>query len=258
MTLSVAIIARDEERHIGAALASARAVADEVLVLLDPRTRDRTAEICATHGARIIAAPFVSFSAQRNRALAECRGDWVLFLDADERLLEPLQAEIAALKTAWQHGKLTPVGYWIPRFNTYWGRRLRGGGWYPDHQLRLIKREHAHYDETRVVHELVELNGEAAYLHGHLLHINIESWRELRQKQHRYALQEAATLHHNGVRFRPQNIVLQPARAVWRRFITWRGYRDGALGLLLALVLGWYEAVMYAELWRLQTVIRDQ
>ena len=256
MLLSVAIIARDEERHIAGALQSARPVADEIVVLLDPRTRDRTAAFCAEQGARVVAAPFVSFPAQRNRALAECAGRWVLFLDADERITPELQAEVGRLKAAWA-GATQPVpaaeaGYWIPRFNTYWGRALRGGGWYPDHQLRLLRRDVARYDEERLVHELVILDGPAAYLSQHLLHINIESWGELRRKQHRYALAEAATLNRAGVRFRPRNLLLQPPRAVWRRLVTWRGYRDRGLGLLLALVLGWYEAVMYAALWRMQ------
>lgn len=251
MLLSVAIIARDEERHIGGALLSARPVADEIVVLLDPRTRDSTAAICAERGARVVAAPFVSFPAQRNRALAECAGRWVLFLDADERLTPELQAEIAGLKAAWD-GSEPVAGYWIPRFNTYWGRALRGGGWYPDHQLRLLRRELARYDEERLVHELVKLDGPDAYLSQHLLHINIESWPELRRKQHRYALEEAATLDRAGVRFKPRNLLLQPPRAVWRRFVTWGGYRDRGLGLLLALVLGWYEAVMYLQLWRRQ------
>ena len=253
MLLSVALIARDEERHIAAALASAQPIADELVVLLDPRTADRTATICQAHGAQVIVAPFSSFPAQRNRALQACQGAWVLFLDADERITPALAAEIAALKAQWRQGGDPAVaGYWIPRRNYYWGRALRGGGWYPDHQLRLVGRERARYDEQRLVHELVALQGAEAYLREHLTHINIESWPELRHKQHRYALAEAATLQRNGVRFKPRNIILQPLRAIWRRFWTWRGYRDGALGLLLALVMGWYEAVMYRELWQLQ------
>lgn len=259
MMVSVVIIARDEERYIGAALASARPLTAECVVLLDPRTTDRTAQICIDHGARVVDAPFGSFPAQRNRGLRESRTPWVLFLDADERLTGPLISEIAALD-AQEHptSAFSVAGYWIPRLNSYWGRTLRGGGWYPDHQLRLLHRDRARYDETRLVHELVQLDGPAAYLHEHLYHINIESWAELRHKQQRYALAEAATLHQHGVRFKPQNIILQPLRAVWRRFWTWHGYRDGALGLLLALVMGWYEAAMYVHLRRLEHQAQQQ
>src|SRR5919205_3316133 len=92
--LSVAIIAKDEERHIGAALESVAGLAGEVLVLLDARTRDRTAAIARQHGARVVIEPWRGFSAQRNRALDLCIGEWVLFLDADERVAPELRDEI--------------------------------------------------------------------------------------------------------------------------------------------------------------------
>src|SRR4051794_25917754 len=92
--LSVAIIARDEERHIGAALDSIAGLAGEVIVLLDSRTRDHTAAISQAHGALVVVEPWRGFAAQRNRALELCAGDWVLFLDADERVTEELAAEI--------------------------------------------------------------------------------------------------------------------------------------------------------------------
>src|ERR671938_167521 len=96
-SLSVAIIARDEERHIGAALESVAGLADEVLVLLDSRTSDRTAAIGRQHGARVVVEPWHGFSAQRNRALDLCTSEWVLFLDADERVSPELRIEIDAL-----------------------------------------------------------------------------------------------------------------------------------------------------------------
>lgn len=273
MKLSVCIIARDEERHIGAALASAAPLADELVVLLDPRTTDRTASIAAEHGARIVRYPFRSFPHQRNVALNRCRGEWLLFLDADERLTAELQHEIRTLLTqdtaTRRHGDAEtrsheaddglislsqPSGYWIPRYNLYFGRRLRGGGWYPDHQLRLLRRTSARYDEARLVHELVQLDGTTDELHGHLLHINIESWLELRLKQRRYAIADAQTLARNGVRAKWRNFVLQPLREINRRFVTWHGYRDGALGLVLALTMGYYELIKYVHLKALDRV----
>jgi len=253
--ISVAIIARDEERHLGAALASAAAIAGEIVVLIDERTTDRTAEIAQTHGARVFTEPFRSHAAQRNRALERCRGEWVLFLDADERLTPELVTEIhrLALPDGAQSTDVTLVqGFWIPRFNLYWSRRLRGGGWYPDRQLRLLRREMAHYDERRLIHEYAEIDGPTSVLAGHLLHINIESLAELRHKQHEYAQQEARTLFSSGVRARPRNFVLQPMREIMRRFWTWHGYRDGWLGLFLALVMGYYELVKYVHLRHLE------
>lgn len=243
--LSVAIIARDEARHIGAALASAAPVADELLVVLDPRTTDATAAIARQHGATVHEQRFVSFSQQRNDALRLCRGRWVLFVDADERLTPELVAELRAFRA---EADPACAGYWLPRYNLYFGHALKGGGWYPDRQLRLLCRDRASYDEARLVHELAELDGLASELREHLLHINIETWAELREKQRRYALAEAQTLARAGVRAKWRNLVLQPLREVNRRFVRWHGYRDGWLGLALALTMGYYELLKYLHL----------
>src|SRR3954470_18970973 len=94
--ISVAIIAKDEQRHIGAAIESVASWADELIVLLDSRTSDRTAAISREHGARVVIEPWRGFAAQRNRALELCAGEWVLFLDADERVTAELRREICS------------------------------------------------------------------------------------------------------------------------------------------------------------------
>jgi glycosyltransferase involved in cell wall biosynthesis len=256
--LSVAIIARDEERHIGAALDSVAGLADEVLVLLDSRTSDRTAAIGGERGARVIVEPWRGFSAQRNRALELCAGDWVLFLDADERVSPELRAELLGTGD-WGLGTgettlLIPnpqspiAGYWIPRHNQFFGRTLRGGGWYPDHQLRLLRRECARYDEARLVHEFAQLDGAAGYLTQHLLHLNIERIDELWRKQTSYAIQEAQTLYQAGQRARWRSFVGAPLREFRRRYLALGGYRDGALGLLLCATLAYFEWVKFVHL----------
>jgi len=268
-SLSVAIIAKDEQRHIGAALDSVDGLADEVIVLLDSRTSDRTAAISRDHGARVIIEPWRGFAAQRNRALDMCVGDWVLFLDADERVTPDLIAEIQQsivqpderreTRDKRQEHDCSPpvscllspvssVGYWIPRHNQFFGQTLRGGGWYPDHQLRLLRRGHARYDEAQLVHEFAQLDGPAGYLSQHLLHLNIERMDELWRKQTSYAIQEAQTLYQSGQRARWRNFVGAPLREFRRRYIALGGYRDGAVGLLLCTTLAYFEWVKFAHL----------
>jgi (heptosyl)LPS beta-1,4-glucosyltransferase len=276
--LSVAIIACDEERHIGAALDSIAGLADEVLALIDDRTRDRTAAICQARGARVVVAPWRGFPSQRNRALDECSGEWVLFLDADERVTPGLAEEIRALLNAGRakNGKkiedrrskiaapssiLYPpssnvMGYWIPRSNLFFGRALRGGGWYPDHQLRLLRRAYAHYDPTRLVHEYAELDGPADYLTQHLLHLNIERFDELWRKQTSYAIQEAQTLYLAGRRVRWRNLVGAPLREFYRRYIELGGWHDGPIGLLMCGTLAYFEWVKFVHLKGLETLTR--
>ncbi len=257
--LSVAIIARDEQRHIGACLESLHTLADvvalETVVLLDSRSCDATGTIAAAHGARVYHEPWRGFPAQRNRALHLCRGGWVLFLDADERVTAELCHELAHLLQA-QHAQpeapASPVGYWIPRHNSFFGRVVRGGGWYPDRQLRLLRRGAAHYDEACLVHETARLAGTAGSLHGHLFHENIEHVQEFWQKQSRYAVEQARTLALAGRRFRWRNLAGAPARELWRRYVLLAGWRDGATGLVLCGSLAWFELVTFITLWLLQ------
>jgi glycosyltransferase involved in cell wall biosynthesis len=283
--LSVAIIAKDEERYLAGAIESARAVADEVLVLLDDRTADASATIARESGARLVVEPWRGFSAQRNRALALCSHPWVLFLDADERITRELADELLEIRD-WRLGMpasdsvstrpATPdanpassdpqspnlqspiVGYAIPRYNLFFGRRLRGGGWYPDPQLRLLRRDRARYDEARLVHEFPLLEGELGALRGHLLHHNIDALGEFWRKQSEFARKEADTLLAQGVRARPQTFLGAPARELWRRFVRLGGWRDGVLGLFLCGALALFELIKALRMWELGRVeVRD-
>ncbi len=244
MQLSAAIIARDEARHIAGCIDSLVGLADEVVVLLDDRTRDDTAAVCVACGARVIPVPWRGFPAQRSRALASCRAPWVLFIDADERVEPDLAAEIREV-IARPHAD---DGYWIPRHNIFFGQTLRGGGWYPDRQLRLLRRAAAHYDEGRLVHEVAQLGGGAGTLRGHLTHHNIEKFGEFWRKQTDYALAEAHTMAAQGRQTRARNFVGAPARALWRRYVALGGWRDGPLGLFLCAALAWFELVSFAFL----------
>ena len=143
---------------------------------------------------------------------------------------------------------LSPAGYWIPRHNQFFGKTLRGGGWYPDHQLRLLRRARARYDESQLVHEFAQLEGPAGYLTQHLLHLNIEYMDELWRKQTSYAIQEAQVLYQTGRPVRWRNFIDAPLREFRRRYLTLGGYRDGATGLLLCATLAYFEWVKFVHL----------
>ena len=254
MGLSVAIPAKNEERYIAGCLESVQGLADEVLVILDPETQDRTAAICREKGARLEVVPFVSFARLRNRALGLCQYNWVFFLDADERATEELRQEVRAVTAVEPdpNDSQAVVGYWIPRHNYFFGRPVRHAGWYPDHQLRLMWRERAHYPEEQKVHEVVRLQGKAGYLAGHLLHHNVDTPAEFRAKQRRYAHLEAASLWEKGVRARPRHLLTRPLREFWRRYISLAGWKDGLLGLYLCAAMGYYTFCTYRILLRRQ------
>lgn len=234
-TVSAAVIARDEDGIIGGCLDSVL-WADERLVLVDAATRDATRQVSRRHGARVEERVFEDFAAQRDAALALATGDWVLFVDADERVSAALRDEVlAAVAQAGGH-----AGFWIPRHNYMLGRVVRGGGWFPDEQLRLLKRGAARFDRRRVVHELALLDGPAGHLAQPLEHLSHRSLAQFVAKQERYCPLEArrwlATYGRPGRRA----LVGQPLRELWRRYVQLAGYRDGAVGLQLSLVLAWY------------------
>jgi glycosyltransferase involved in cell wall biosynthesis len=235
--LSAVVIARDEELLLPDCLQTLL-FADEVLVLVDAATRDRTREVARAHGARVAERVFDNFAAQRDAALDRATGDWVLFVDADERVPPHLRAEVLAAIASPR----ACHGFWIPRDNYLMGRLVRGAGWYPDYQLRLLQRGGTHFDPVRPVHEVPLLDGPAGHLRSALVHLNYRTWREFVQKQERYAQFEARRwLLANG-RPRARSLAGQPLREFWRRFVVLGGYREGGLGFALSLVLAAYQA----------------
>jgi (heptosyl)LPS beta-1,4-glucosyltransferase len=262
--VSAIVLTKDEARQIGECLDSL-AWADERIVL-DSFSSDATVEIARQRGARVHQRPFANYADQRNAALQLTTCHWVFFVDADERVTPELAAEIrdrllgigewgleAPLPNPqYPTPDAQPVGFWVPRKNIIFGRWIRHTGWYPDYQLRLIRRGRAHYDPAREVHELVVLDGPAGHLEHLLIHFNYDTLAQFRRKQQEYTGYDARILFKQGVRARPHHFVLQPLREFRRRYLTLQGYKDGAHGLLLSLLMAYYEWVKYLKLWRLQ------
>lgn len=250
LNLAAVVLTKNEERHIGECLGSLR-WADECLVF-DDFSSDSTVEIARARGARVVQHPFENFAAQRNAALRAVEAKWVLFVDADERATPDLASEVG--RVIAYEGTEARSGWWVPRHNYMLGHRMRGGGWFPDYQLRLLVRDRAHYDPARPVHEIVILDGEAGYLENVLIHYNYDSVGQFRQKTCRYAEFEADILLEQGVRVRPWTYVSMPLREFWRRFISLAGYRDHVYGLLFCGLMAWYTFVTYRRLGRLLSV----
>jgi glycosyltransferase involved in cell wall biosynthesis len=242
--LIAAILTKNEARHIGECIQSVT-WADDVLIS-DSYSNDGTVEIAHQMGATVIQHPFVNFAEQRNIALCDAQAmgaDWIFFIDADERATPELGVEMTY---AIRDG--TAVGWWVPRYNYIMGHRMRGGGWYPDHQLRLLQADHAHYDPSREVHEIVNLDGEAGYFQEHLIHYNYDSLAHFRAKQSRYLELEAKILSDQGVRPRPWTYFSMPLREFWRRYVALKGYHDGWVGLLVCGLMAWYTFRTYLRL----------
>lgn len=246
--LSVAILARDNEDQIADCLNSL-SWADERIVMLDTRSRDHTAAIAASLGARVVTHPFTDFAAQREFGLTLPACEWLFYVDSDERGTPALGEEIRRVTAEG-----TAVGWWVPRRNLIWGREIRHGGWYPDHQLRLLQIGRAHYDPEREVHEVVTLDGPEGHLREPLWHHNYRTVGQFLAKQRQYVAYEAAILYKRGVRPRARTFIAQPLREFWRRYVRLEGYKDGLHGLALCLLVAYYYGfivtVRLNRLWR--------
>lgn len=246
MTLCAIILTYNEAQHIRACIEHLR-FADRVLVV-DSFSTDDTPALAVQAGAQVIQREFANYADQRNAALdaVSAEADWVLFVDADERITPELAAEITAILPA-----STCAGYRIPRHNYIFGRLTRGAGWYPDYQTRLLRTGSAQYDPAHKVHEVVLLDGELGTLQQPLIHHNYRDIHQFLRKQARYSAYEAEVLFDQGIRPRPRNFVLQPLRQFRWRFLTLDGYREGWHGLRLSLLLAYYE-------WRKYVLLRQR
>ena len=184
MTLSVVILTRNEEEHIRECLDSVRGFADELLVL-DSGSSDRTREIAAEAGARVEQRQFDDYPNQRNAAIEMARGDWIFFIDADERATpafgQELVAQTARADERRARGEPAWVGFWVPRKNIIFGKWIRHTGWSPDMQPRGLKKGWGRFDPRREVHELLVWEGCAGYLSEPLTHYNYKTLAQFRR-----------------------------------------------------------------------------
>jgi glycosyltransferase involved in cell wall biosynthesis len=240
--LSACIIAMDEEERIGACLESL-AFCDEILVV-DSHSRDRTRELAAARGARVIERDWPGHVAQKEHAIRAAAHDWVLCLDADEQLSPELRAQIVALQ---QRGFEGAQGWRFPRCSEYLGRWIRHGTWYPDRQLRLFDRRRGHWG-GRDPHDRVELDGRVGELAGELLHRPYRTLGEHLETIESYTSIMARGMWERGERASALDLLTHPLARVLRFYVLKRGFLDGWRGLLLALLAGWYVFLKYAKL----------
>ena len=252
LPLSLVIITRDAARDLPGCLASAPFAAD--LVVVDSGSRDDTVETARRSGARVIEHPWQGFGPQKAFAVAQARHDWVLCLDADERVTPELGAAIAAL---FARGAPGPAAFAIARRNRFLGRWLRHGEGYPDWVVRLFDRRRARWSDDPV-HESVLADGPVARLGGDLLHESAESLGDYVEKQNRYTTLQAAAMHARGERATWAHIVLAPAARVFRLYVLKFGCLDGVPGFAHIAISAFASFLKYAKLRALTTVGRTQ
>lgn len=250
--MAVVIITKDEERNIEACLDSV-GWADEVVVV-DADSTDRTAELARARGARVFVRPWPGYGPQKNFGIEQATADWVLIVDADERVTPELREEIALVL-----GKGPPpdlAGYEVPRRNFFYGRRLRGGGASPDYQLRLFRRTAGRYDGV-LLHENLHLDGRTERLTRPLDHHSMPDIREHVRKIVRYTTLAAREKLKRRSRVTAADLLGGHVATIVRIYLWRGGWRDGVPGLIFALFSGMHTFVKYAKAWEALNVKRE-
>jgi len=242
MGISVVVITKDEEASIGRCLRSVD-WADEVIVL-DSGSTDKTVEISQKLGARVsVTADWPGYGPQKNRALAQAAGDWVLSLDADEWVTLELRDEIRSVISRLDG----PVAFRVPRLSSFCGRFMRHSGWWPDHVIRLFRRGAARFSDD-VVHEHVLVEGKTGTLRAPIMHETFVDLDELLQKMNNYSSLAAQEMRHGGRKAGLAGAVLRGLWAFMRTYFFRGGFLDGREGFMLAVATAEGTYYRYAKL----------
>ena len=250
MKITATIITFNEESSIQAACESV-AWADEIVVV-DSESSDRTRDLATATGARVITNPWPGFSAQKQLAVDQSKHDWIFSLDADERVSDALMKSIGELKQ--KNDTELADGYRIARRTYYQGRWIRGGGWYPDRQLRLFRKSAGHWKQ-RHIHESVEMNDGARVetLSGDLLHYTArDAAYHHKMIGERYAPLAALQMFEEGRRTSPLTIATAAPAAFVRSLILKAGFRDGLAGWSIASFAAHHAFLKHLMLWEMQ------
>ena len=245
MDLSVVIITKNEARNIAGALESVAWASDVVVV--DSGSTDETVEIARRYTDRVSTRAWEGYGAQKNYATGLAAHDWVLSLDADERVSPELVTEIEDMMVR----RPTMRGYRIPRTTQYLGRWIRSTDWYPDYQLRLYDRRVGSWN-ARYVHESVTVDGKVGTLRSEILHYAYRGLVDHLTTINEYTTLAAKQMASEERRVGWTDLIAHPPLVFLRNYILRGGIRDGVPGLIVSLMNSYYVFLKFAKLWELR------
>jgi glycosyltransferase involved in cell wall biosynthesis len=240
------LLTLNEEPNLPRALGSLEGIADEV-VLVDSGSTDRTREIAAQRGARVIVRKWTDYSSQRNFAAAQASHDWIFTIDADEELSGELRKSLAD----WKQSEAQHAGYQVARLANYLGRWIHHSGWYPNWNVRLYHRDRGHYEGT--VHERMLMDGPVGSLDGDLLHYAYRTAKDHEEKIETYTSLAAEQLFNAGKRQWRAAMIFAPPWALLRSYVFEQGFRDGTQGWKIARLSARY---VYRKFKKLGVLVR--
>ncbi len=243
--LSACIITFNEADRIEACLRSLD-FCDEIVVV-DSHSTDATRELASALGARVIERDWPGYRTQKQFAVDAAANDWVLCLDADERVSARLRAEIQAVRAG---GFVTHAGWSLPRITAYFGRFLRHGNAYPDRLTRLFDRRRGRW-VGQEIHENTRVDAPVGKLRGHLEHFPYRNLADHHNRMQRYAALMALALYNSGKRCGLGKVLLNPQWRFVRGYVLRLGFLDGWRGLVFALIEANYVRRKYLQLYML-------
>ena len=243
--ISAVIITKDEEERITPTLESLPWI-DEI-VIVDAHSRDRTRELCKKYTDKVYVREWKGYVEQKNYVLQLATHDWVLSLDADERVSDELRDEIEELR----RGGMDCDGYYIPRKVFYLGRWIKHCGWHPDYQMRLFRKSKARWVGGSI-HESCLVEGKLGYLRSPLLHFTYRNISEHLKRSNLYAELIARDKFRQGERASILKMVFLPLAAFIKTYFIRLGFLDGVAGLIISVLSANYIFLKYAKLWEMR------
>ena len=243
LPISLVIITKNEEANIAACIESAPFVSE--VIVLDSGSLDQTVEKAKTLGAKVFEEPWKGFGLQKQSATDKANFDWVLALDADERVSPELAKELESVF----NGPLTHDAYQIPRLSFHMGRWIRHGGWYPDYQTRFFNRKKCHWTPVELHEKIV--SSHLGRVQNHLEHFVFRNLFHQVEANNKYSTLGASELFHKGQSFSLLRLLVKP----WSKFIEtyfWKlGLLDGVPGFVIAVGAAYSMFLRQSKLWEL-------
>lgn len=244
--ISVAIATRNEESDIKDCLESVK-WADEI-VIFDEKSTDKTVSIAKKYTNLVFSTDHdPMFHRTKQKAVVKSTGDWILSLDADERVTEELKKEIFDKVNS----KDAQAGYQFPRKSKIFGKWIEHSGWYPDYQVKLFKKGKGHYP-CQSIHEMISIDGQIGMMEHDLLHMHYSTIDWFLNRRFEYTKDDAQNMISSGQKIVWFDAIKFPADEFFKRFFYWEGYKDGLHGLVLSLFMAFDRLIVFARIWENQ------
>ncbi|MFH1823759.1 MAG: glycosyltransferase family 2 protein [Candidatus Firestonebacteria bacterium] len=244
MGISVIIITYNEQNNIKKCLESVK-WADEIIIV-DSGSKDKTLDIVKKYTDKIYIHKWRGYSKDKNFGISKAKNEWILSIDSDEIVSDKLKREIIRVIKNTKFD-----GFFISRKVYFLNKWIKHCGWYPDYQLRLFKRSKGRFDENKLVHEHVKLNGRIGYLKSNLLHFPYKDLNQYFQRFNKYTTLSANEMYKEDKKGCFINLMLNPFFTFFKMYFLKLGFLDGFSGFVVCFLSSFYNFVKYSKLWEL-------